>query len=158
MSDFWDETEDGMKGRPVSDAMIRHAEKELGYKLPQSYINLLRSQNGGTPRRLAHPSKPTSWATDHIAIDGILGIDDKASANLLNTQENMIGEWEYPKIGVYICTCPSGGHDAVCLDYSECGPQGEPRVTHVDQEFDYKQTVLAPNFAAFLEGLYEADE
>jgi hypothetical protein len=45
----------------------------------------------------------------------------------------------------------------VCFDYRACGPDGEPQVVHVDQEFDYKITFVAPNFEAFVRGL-EGDE
>jgi hypothetical protein len=45
----------------------------------------------------------------------------------------------------------------VCLDYRECGPQGEPSVVHVDQELDYKITFVASSFDAFIRGL-EDDE
>jgi hypothetical protein len=41
----------------------------------------------------------------------------------------------------------------VCLDYSECGPTGEPRVMHIDGEWDYKVVVVAPNFESFIRGL-----
>ena len=69
----------------------------------------------------------------------------------------MIEEWEYPPIGVYFADCPSGGHDMLCLDYRACGPEGEPQVVHVDQEWDYKVTLVAENFEAFIHGL-ESDE
>jgi hypothetical protein len=58
----------------------------------------------------------------------------------------MIDEWGYPPIGVYFADCPSAGHDMLCLDYRECGADGEPQVVHVAQEF-----------ASFIHGL-EPDE
>jgi hypothetical protein len=47
----------------------------------------------------------------------------------------------------------SAGHDMLCLDYSLCGPKGEPRVVHVDQEFDYVITFVADSFESFVCGL-----
>lgn len=38
----------------------------------------------------------------------------------------------------------------LALDYRE---SGEPRVVHVDQELSYAVTVVAPDFAAFVNGL-----
>ena len=52
-----------------------------------------------------------------------------------------------------LCDCPSVGHDMIFLDYRECGPQGEPKVVHVDQEDDYYVTFLADNFEEFIRGL-----
>ena len=47
------------------------------------------------------------------------------------------------------------------LDYSECGPQGEPRVIHVDTEtFDEEPEVLviAPDFETFVNGLVDCGD
>ena len=63
----------------------------------------------------------------------------------------------YPDIGVYICDCPSAGHDMICLDYRKNGKNGEPEVVHVDQELDYKITFLAENFELFVTGLVSDD-
>lgn len=32
---------------PLADEVVALAEKEIGYKLPEEYLNLLRKQNGG---------------------------------------------------------------------------------------------------------------
>ncbi len=45
----------------------------------------------------------------------------------------------------------------LCLDYRDCGPQGEPTVVHVDQESDYKITFVAKDFASFIRGLEPDD-
>lgn len=67
-------------------------------------------------------------------------------------------EWGYPDIGVAICDCPSAGHEMIFLDYRECGPQGEPKVSYVDQEMDYQIIVLADNFEDFIKGLISEDD
>ena len=41
----------------------------------------------------------------------------------------------------------------MCFDYRDCGPYGEPRVVHVDQELNYKISPVADNFEAFIRGL-----
>lgn len=48
--------------------------------------------------------------------------------------------------------------DMIFLDYRECGPNGNPKVVHVDQEFDYKITELAENFETFIEMLQNEDD
>lgn len=157
MDDFWDDS-DEYTGPPLTDAMIRAAEQSLGYKLPESYLRLIRVRNGGTPQRCCFPTQePTSWAEDHIEISAILGIGGEGGIDSEDLGSRyMIEEWGYPDVGVVICDTPSAGHDTVMLDYSECGPQGEPRVIHVETEGDEPAVlVLAPNFEAFVRGLVD---
>lgn len=116
----------------------------------------MKFQNGGLSRLTCFPkNKPTSWAEDHIAITGFYGIGRDKFYSLCGRASStfMIEEWEYPAIGVYICDCPSAGHDLILLDYSKCGKSGEPEVIHVDQEYDYKITFLAKDFETFVRRL-----
>ncbi|MFB9300150.1 SMI1/KNR4 family protein [Kibdelosporangium philippinense] len=87
-----------------------------GIKLPQRYVDLLYVRNGGTPVRPRCPTNfETSWAPDHFEISAILGIGGSPG---LENSAYMIAEWEYPDIGLVICSTPSGGHDTVMLDRS----------------------------------------
>jgi len=141
---------------PPTDELIASVEEELGYKLPASYITLMKHQNGGIPRNTCFPTdEATSWAEDHIAITGISGIGRDKSSSLCGDLGSrfMMEEWGYPDIGIVICDCPSAGHDVVMLDYRYCGRDGEPEVIHVDQEDDYEITFLAPDFETFIRGL-----
>ena len=158
-TNFWDDDEYALKeyvSDPPSDELIASVEAELGYKLPASYIWLMKQHNGGMPVNTCCPTyEPTSWASDHVAITGIFGIGREKTYSLCGElgSQFMIDEWEYPPIGVAICDCPSAGHDMIFLDYRACGPQGEPAVVHVDQENDYKITHLADSFEEFIRSL-----
>jgi SMI1-KNR4 cell-wall len=158
-NDFWDDSEYA-KEEYISESptgeIIYKLEKELGYKLPLSYIWLMEKHNGGIPVNTCFPTNsPTSWADNHIAITGIYGIGYEKSSSLGGNfgSRFWIEEWGYPDIGVAICDCPSAGHDMVFLDYRECGPKGEPSVVYIDQENDYQITWLAANFESFIKGL-----
>ncbi|WP_435016045.1 SMI1/KNR4 family protein [Tundrisphaera sp. TA3] len=156
---FWEPSDYAVSdylGRPPTDEVVAAVERELGYRLPASYVELMRFQNGGIPRRTNHRTRErTSWAEDHIAISGIYSIGGEKRYSLCGPAGSKfwVDHWGYPAIGVYFADCPSAGHDMVCLDYRECGPAGEPRVVHIDQEWDYKIVPVAETFDAFIRGL-----
>jgi hypothetical protein len=156
---FWEDSDYARQeyvGAPVTIEMIEAVESELGYKLPEAYLSLIRSQNGGLPLRTNHrTTQATSWASDHVAITGIYGLDREKPYSLCGTFSSKfwMEEWGYPDIGIYFADCPSAGHDMLCLDYRDCGPTGEPKVVHVDQECDYEITPVADSFEAFIRGL-----
>ncbi|MCH5583519.1 SMI1/KNR4 family protein [Shimazuella sp. AN120528] len=158
--EFWDESDYYTNPIPVSDEMIDHAQQKLGYKLPQSYIALIKTKNGGIPINTCFPTNtPTSWAEDHIEIENIRGIGGDYGIDSEQTRGD--AELGYPvEIGFIICDCPSAGHDAIMLDYSLCGKEGEPRVIHVDVEIsdDPIITILADNFETFIKGLVNGEK
>jgi hypothetical protein len=159
VAQFWEPSEYALKeyiGAPLNDEAVATVERELGYKLPASFVELMQLQNGGIPRRSNHRTKErTSWADNHIAITGIYSIGSDKPCSLCGGfgSKFWIKEWGYPMIGVYFADCPSAGHDMLCLDYRACGPTGEPQVVHIDQEWDYKIVVVAETFEAFIRGL-----
>jgi hypothetical protein len=99
VSNFWDTEPYSLEytSEPVTDKRIQATEKELGYKLPKSYIELMKVQNGGIPKNCCFPTKePTSWSTDHIAISGIFGIGNSKTYSLCGELGSrfMIEEWD----------------------------------------------------------------
>ncbi|MNO20809.1 SMI1 / KNR4 family protein [compost metagenome] len=158
-ADFWEDSEYALKSyvsEPPTDGLIASVEQELGYKLPAFYIEMMKRQNGGIPRNTCFPTEEaTSWAEDHVAITGIMGIGREKTYSLCGELGSrfMIEEWGYPDIGVVFGDCPSAGHDVIMLDYRTCGRDGEPAVIHVDQEADYEITFLAKDFESFVRGL-----
>jgi len=163
LTEFWENSDyakEEYEGSPFSDADVARVEKELGYKLPKSYLALMRTRNGGIPKYTNHrTNERTSWANDHVAITGLYSIGENKTYSLCGQYNNnfWVEEWGYPPIGIYFADCPSGGHDMLCLDYRECGSNGEPQVVHVDQGWDYKITFVAKDFESFIRGL-ESDD
>jgi hypothetical protein len=143
-------------GPPLTDAMVAEAESKLGYRLPPSYLRLLRVKNGGVPKRQCHPTGGTSWSDNHVrvttlwGIGGTWGIDSEQYGS-----RHAIRQAGFPEIGIVIGWTPTAGHDGIMLDYSERGPVGEPRVVLVDPEEESVVQVLAPDFATFLRGLVD---
>lgn len=69
-SDFWEGSDYSSSAyvlEPVSDTMLESVQLELGYSLPASYVALMRTQNGGSPRLACYrTTSGTSWAADFV--------------------------------------------------------------------------------------------
>lgn len=144
LNDFWDSSSehDNLKLEPFSEESLRDIEKEIGYKLPESYIALLRIQNGGCPKNKRVGN--TSWV-----IEGIYGIG-KGDSEFWENEG--LG---YPKIGVPICTTDPDECSTIFLDYRKCGNDGEPRVVGVDPELNLID-FIAKDFESFINMLVPA--
>lgn len=157
---FWKDDPESVRiaqGPVCTDEMILNAERELGYKLPASYIWLMKQRNGGYLKRDTFMlGYELSVVGDRMTIPQIYGIREGNSFGAINGMfgtKLMIDDWGYPDIGVVFGVGIFGEHEAFFLDYRECGPQGEPKVSHVDQECDYRITVIAENFESFIRSL-----
>jgi hypothetical protein len=143
-------------GPDLTDEMVGEAERVLGYRLPASYRELLHVRNGGVPTRTRFRTPfPTSWAPDHFEIAAIRGVGGPwgiESPGPLSSPA-LIEEWGYPRIGIVICDMPSGGHDAVMLDYRPA--PSEPAVAYIDE--DREPRVIAESFGDFISGLVPLD-
>ena len=63
-------------GPPLTDEMIRSAESRLGYKLPESYLDVIRIKNGGSLKRSRfprHPGSPLPGLRITSSLRGFLG-------------------------------------------------------------------------------------
>jgi len=135
---------------PLTDEMVVEAERQLGVRLQEEYLALLRIQNGGYTRGFGFPmSRPTIWAADHVPLGDLFGIvtdpDHRTALNILKTGY-MTREWGLPPRQVLLT---GDGHWWIALDYRN----GEvPSVTWL--AIDHGQDIqVAPTFAAFLDGL-----
>ena len=157
--DFWykSTTSGSYDNKPATDEEISNAEREIGYKLPSAYKELIKQHNGGRVKKCICPTDTkTGWANDHLEITSIYGINkNKPSIFQTKFYEE---EWGYPEIGIVIADTPTAGHTMVFLDYRECGNEGEPSVVEIDQENNYTITKVADNFKEFIDKLITEDE
>ncbi|WP_068672131.1 SMI1/KNR4 family protein [Oceanobacillus sp. Castelsardo] len=146
---FWQE-DDEYKVEPITNEIVAEAEKELSVKLPESYISLLKEQNGGYISYDSYPTNfPTSWADDHINVDYIRGIGGEES---ILESEYLIKEWGLPKKVVLIS---GDGHTWIAFDYRNTDEN--PPIILIDHDGE-EITELAPDFESFLNGLTKLED
>lgn len=143
---IWQKDVEYYKLEPFTDDMVKKAEEKLKIKLPQSYINILKEQNGGYIKFDSYPTEvPTSWSDNHINVDHILGIGEEKG---ILESEYLIEEWGLPNNIVLIS---GSGHSWIALDYRNT--REEPPIIYIDVESE-QIIELAPDFDSFLNGLY----
>lgn len=159
LADFWHDTRESQRRHQSAEAdyrLIREVEEQLGYKLPGSYIELMKKHNGGLVNRCWYPVRtPAKSYTDYIQITDILGIGFDAPYSLCGRfgSRFLMEGWKHDaKLGVAICNTVKPGRALVFLDYRKCGVNGEPEVVYADSETGEEQ-VIARDFEAFVRGL-----
>ena len=158
LNELWYDSEETKKYEcgPLDDEMIKKTEEQLGFKLPQSYIYLMKKHNGGKLQKNYLAFKNTDGYND---LSEIYGIGD--NYNSINYQNK---DKTYYEANLISIASSNSGHAKTYLDYNECGPQGEPRVIAIDEELningiDVEPRILADNFEDFISRLcFEEDE
>ncbi|WP_425558175.1 SMI1/KNR4 family protein [Cryptosporangium japonicum] len=76
LDEFWEDSacaDEAYGGGCPTDELVASVEEELGFRLPASYVALMRTRNGGRPRNTCCPAPSrTTWADDHVAVTAIL--------------------------------------------------------------------------------------
>jgi hypothetical protein len=76
--DWWDDSPYGLRSYVApapTDAVVAMVEGNLGYRLPQSYLAMMRRHNGGFPTRTCFPtSVATTWSDDHVELNGLFSV------------------------------------------------------------------------------------
>ena len=148
--------EDYECGNDVSDELVKSIEDDLGFKLPLSYIFLMKKHNGGI---LKKNCARVNRKKRYYDIEGIFGLGRTQSCSIYeqNKEKNY-----YEENLIAVCSTIEGD-GRIYLDYNECGKDGEPRVIAIDKD-DFmndpnpKPLVLAADFESFIGTLFEYDE
>jgi len=140
-------------GPLLTDQLVTQAETILRVKLPKSYINALRTHNGGFLKRdtFLHPSFiPRCEYGSFVTIPYMLGIGGERGIE--TESPDIIEQYLYPKSTVVLF---SDNYTAFLLDYRNIKPDEEPPVIfyYYWPGEEGKEIPLAPNFRSFSEQL-----
>lgn len=149
---MWD-TEEPASNETLTDEMIANAERQLGVRLPKSYLDALRTKNGGSTIG-QYIKLPSQHVPDHLSryvdhgyiavleLNGIGSGDD----TILET-DYYVGEWGLPSPIVIL----SGeGHWWIAFDYRVA--HENPPIVFLDS--DSGDTLyLSNDFASFFSSI-----
>lgn len=149
---MWD-TEEPASNEPLTDDMIASAERQLGVRLPKSYLDALRTKNGGSTTG-NYFKLPAQHVPDHLRhyvdhgyvavleLNGIGSGDD----TILET-DYLVGEWGLPSPIVILS---GAGHWWIVFDYRVANEN--PPIVFLDS--DSGDTLhLSNDFASFLSSI-----
>ncbi len=148
---FWGP--DPAKNPPLTDAMVKNAEKKLGVRLPETFIELLHIKNGGGTRGFVCPTKERAYGEDYVPLSAMFGIGasdaDGDGYNILSSPE-MTGIWELPPRQVLLM---GEGHWWLSLDYRRWSG---PSISYIDVD-EGREVRVADSFDAFVSKLLPRD-
>lgn len=118
---IWDTENSFYKLSNIIEEDIRFVENHFDITLPESYIDLLNIQNGGSINFNA-----LAFEDDYIPIDHLLGITK--SDGIMQT-DHLKQEWEINRDNIIIIS--GDGHSFIALDYNS---SSNPTITHIKTE------------------------
>jgi hypothetical protein len=120
----------------LTNEALAEAEKQIGYKLPVEYIELLKIQNGGYIRYSIED-------TVHFVIKGI----GPYYPSILGHDWSDFDDWELSFELNGLVPFDGDGHWYICFDYRN--QQLEPEITYIDTESD-EEIHIAKSFKEYL--------
>jgi len=152
-AEFWDLN---YYNNPVlTDNVILQAEQILGVKLPETFLKLLRIQNGGYTKGFAFLIQTkTTWADNHIPLSELFGIvldEEIDTTHNIMLSSYMTKEWGLPEKQIILT---GDGHWWITLDYRQ---SENPTIRWIDCECD-EDIHVANSFDEFYNGLVSEDE
>lgn len=158
-SDFWHdirESERHYESAKPDLRAVRSVQEELGFRLPDTFVELMKMHNGGMVNRCWYPIRfPAETYSDYIQITHLLGIGRDANYSLcgrFGSKFLLEGKGELETAGIAIANCISPSRAVIMLDYRNAGKDGEPCVTFVNSQTN-EESIIAPNFEIFIRGL-----
>ena len=146
MSLFQDLLEDPYRLEAITEQWVQTAEEKFNVKLPESYIQLLKEQNGGyITKNAIYTGIPTSSGDDFAVIEYIWGIGKENS--ILETYK-LVERFDLPD---NIVLFSGTGEDWFAFDYRY--EKENPPILFLDYEMGLIMEI-APNFQSFLDSLY----
>ena len=142
----------------VDDNIVTVVENHFNRKLPKSFIEIYKQQNGGKPARRCYPTQyPNLWADDFVEIDDFWPLQGRS--NIIDKNDIYVKNWDFPDIGIYFASDMTEGDGAFALDYSIVGDGEEPKVSYVYLDGCVFMTILVANsFDEFMLGLKKRKE
>jgi hypothetical protein len=145
--DFFREIEVDEVIDPISPFKIDLVEKKYNLKLPSSYIDFLKKQNGGYINYAIFPT-----LRDTIKIESISGIQGNKKfkdVDILEESAYYIKEWNLPKKLLFLS---GDGHWWIGLDYRKLNKDSEPTISFIDTE-EKIDTIISNDFQEFINNL-----
>lgn len=133
----------------LDENTVNEVENGFGYKLPKSYIEFLKIQNGG----YLSECFGESWLR---AIYGIAK-DEKSIYGIENLFNDEGVEWNYPNTLIPFGETQSG-HDWYAMDYSDISKNEEPKIVRVENEDNFEKYFVSNNFKEFINMVYNGQD
>ncbi len=138
----------------LTEELIEKAESELGVRLPERFIELLKIKNGGSlSRTILSSANKSIWEDGFYEIDELFGINDgnSESTGILSTAY-LTSEWDLPEKQIVIT---GDGHWWITLDYRKT--REEPTVNWIEPDAD-RDEIIANNFEEFIGNLTDDND
>ncbi|MBE1553970.1 DUF4303 domain-containing protein [Sporosarcina limicola] len=152
---LWNERKEDFRRPIFTEEEKLQYEKNLQYKLPQSYISLLQNtQNGGLLKRNCFPTYDENQNVKQLFICSYISSICELESE--KERKDYPGLVNLPDIGIYFGeNLDAARTERFVFDYSQCTAKDEPRITFVKHIYQvgYEKTVLANSFKEFLDKL-----